>query len=145
MRIFQSVQNYCHTIGIQPAQAAPNGTFNWRMLWFLCTPTSYFASIMCSCVLRSVTFLDYTNCFAALLAAFASMIGFWAIIWKKEILFTFINEFEAFLQMSEFTSAPNLFQSEEEVCSFDCIKQFRSFSLFARIGEYARRSCNRIH
>lgn len=102
MVLFQLVRKYYHLLGVYPTQLNPNGLFNLRNFCVLLITSALFASTISSFMLQSTTIMDYAESFYMFSTVFAQVIGFLATIWKAEIIFTFINELEEFIQMSKF-------------------------------------------
>lgn len=103
MKLFQLVQKYYHSVGIYPTdESSPISLFNLRICWFLLITSAFFASTITSFAFQSTTIMDYAESFYIFSTTFASMINFIATIWKARKIFTFINELEEYMQMSQF-------------------------------------------
>lgn len=102
MKLFHFVRKYYQSVGIYPTDLNPNGGFNMRNFRLLLMMSALFASTISSFVFQSTTIMEYAESFYIFSTVLASVINFWATIWKAEKIFTFIDELEEFMQKSKF-------------------------------------------
>lgn len=95
MELFQTVRKLYQAMGFQSSHR--NLTFNWKIFFFICSPTMVGASTGAYFILKATTTIEYAESFFMCVTEFTGITAFLMALWKFDGILSVIDRFNDFI------------------------------------------------